>query len=231
MREINQMSRDNKARNNVCWKCGEVGHFAREHPLGDAKTQDRHAGKIQHTYTGTTPVPEKMWQDLMKKAISATASSMVLANKYKQMKNKMQQTQVVTSGATTTTTSPAKTTQKQYSFNPKTSTVSNTQTSVMKTVGTNVTQNQSKNQNWKGVTNTTSNGASVPTTSKNDKPTSPITRSKAKNALIQLLETIPENLLSDSETECEDNNSISEGEETEVDEEYIHVSHSDLEEQ
>ena len=80
-----------------------------------------------------------MWQDLMKKTISATASSMVLANKYKQMKNKMQQTQVVTSGATTTTTSPAKTTQRQYSFNPKTSTVSNTQTSVMKTVGTNGT--------------------------------------------------------------------------------------------
>ena len=48
-----------------------------------------------------------MWQDLMKKAISATASSSVLANKYKQMKNKIQQTQVATSGATTTT-SPAK---------------------------------------------------------------------------------------------------------------------------
>ena len=32
-----------------------------------------------------------------------------------------------------------------------------------------------------------------------------MTRSKAKNALIHLLETIPENLLSDSETECEDN--------------------------
>ena len=43
-----------------------------------------------------------MRQDLMKKAINATASSMVLANKYKQMKNKMEQTQVVTSGATTT---------------------------------------------------------------------------------------------------------------------------------
>ena len=178
-----------------------------------------------------------MWQDLMKKAINATASNMVLANKYKQMKNKIQQTQVVTSGTTTTTTSPAKTTQRQYSFNPKTSTVSNTQTSVVKTVGTGVTQNQSKNQNWKGkgnkisVINTTSGGTLVPTTSKNDKPTSPITRSKAKNALIQLLETIPENLLSDSETECEENNGMSEGEETEVDEEYIHVSHSDIEEQ
>ena len=58
-----------------------------------------------------------------------------------------------------------------------------------------------------------------------------MTRSKAKNALIHLLETIPENLLSDSEMECEDNNTVSEGEETEVDEEYIHVSHSDIEEQ
>ena len=104
----------------------------------------------------------------------------------------------------------------------------------MKTGGTSVTQNQSKNQNWKGkgnkisITNTPGSGISVPITSKNDKPTGLITRSKAKNALIQLLKTILENLLSDSETECEDNNSIPEGEETEVDEEYIHVSHSDI---
>ena len=100
-----------------------------------------------------------------------------------------------------------------------------------------MTQGQTKNQNWKlkgsksNGTTTTSNGTSVPTTSKNDKPTGPITRSKAKNALIQLLETIPENLLLDCETECEDTNVISEGEVTEVDEEYIHVCHSDIEEQ
>ena len=97
--EINQINRDNKARNNACWKCGEVGHFSRECPLNETKdtnTQDRYAGKIQYTYTGSTPVTEKMWQDLMKKAINATASSMVLANKYKQMKNKVQQTQAAT---------------------------------------------------------------------------------------------------------------------------------------
>ena len=144
MCEINQINRDNRARNNACWKCGEVGHFARECPLRDAKIQDRYAGKIQHTYTGTTPVTEKMWQDLMKKAISATASNIVLANKYKQMKNKIQQTPVITTGTTTTTTSPAKSTQKQYSTNPKISTTPNTQTVVMKTVGTSVTQNPSK---------------------------------------------------------------------------------------
>ena len=49
----------------------------------------------------------------MKKATNATASSMVLANKYKQMKNKVQQMQMATSGTTTATTSPVKTTQKQ----------------------------------------------------------------------------------------------------------------------
>ena len=98
-------------------------------------------------------------------------------------------------------------------------------------------QNPSKNQNWKSKgnkissTGTSGGGVLVTATNKNDKPIGPITRSKAKNALIQLLETIPEKLLSDSETECEDNNGISEGEETEVDEEYIHVTHSDIEEQ
>ena len=96
MCEINQTNRDNRARNNACWKCGEVGHFSRECPLNETKDTDRYAGKIQHTYTGTTPVTEKMWQDLMKKAISATASNIVLANKYKQMKNKVQQTQAAT---------------------------------------------------------------------------------------------------------------------------------------
>ena len=153
------------------------------------------------------------------------------------MKNKIQQTPVVTTGTTTTTTSPTKTIQKQYSANPKKSTVPNTQTSVMKAVGTSVTQNLGKNQNWRSKGNKISSasipggGVLVTATSQNDKPIGPITRSKAKNALIQLLETIPENLLSDSGTECEDNNGISEGEETEVDEEYIHVSHSDIEEQ
>ena len=49
-----------------------------------------------NTYTGSTPVTEKMWQDLMKKTINATASSMVLANKYTQMKNKVQQPQAAT---------------------------------------------------------------------------------------------------------------------------------------
>ena len=237
MCEINQINRDNKARNNACWKCGEVGHFARECPLGDTKIQDRYAGKIQHTYTGTTPVTEKMWQDLMEKAISATANNIVLANKYKQIKNKIQQTPVATTSTTTTTTNPNKTTQKQYSMIPKVSTMPNTQTAVTKAIGTSVTQNIGKNQNWKSKGNkisgagASSGGVPVTAIGKNDKTIGPITRSKAKNALIHLLETIPENLLSDSETECEDNNGISEGEETEVDEEYIHVSHSDIKEQ
>ena len=160
-----------------------------------------------------------------------------MANKYKQIKNKIQQTPVTTTGTTTTTTGPAKTTQKQYSANPKASTMPNTQTVVMKTVRTSVIQNPGKNQNWKSKGNkissasTSSGGVPVTAISKNDKPIGPITRSKAKNALIQLLETILENLLSDSETECEENNGISEGEETEVDEEYIHVTHSNIEEQ
>ena len=237
MCEINQINRDNKARNNACWKCGEVGHFAWECPLGDTKIQDRYAGKIQHIYTGTTPVTEKMWQDLMKKAISAMASNIVLANKYKQIKNKMQQTPVATTGTTITTTNPTKTTQEQHSMGPKVSTMPNTQIVGMKTIGTSVTWNTGKNQNWKSKGNkissagTTSGGVPVTVIGKNDKTTGPITRLKAKYALIHLLETIPINLLSDSETECEDNNTISEGEETKVDEEYIHILHSDIEEQ
>ena len=43
--EINQITRDNKAKNNACWKCGKVGHFAWECPSNESKTQDRYAGK------------------------------------------------------------------------------------------------------------------------------------------------------------------------------------------
>ena len=86
-----------------------------------------------------------MWQELMKKAINATTSSMVLANKYKQMKNKVQQTQMTTAAAT----SSLKTTQKQYVSTPKMTTISSPQTSVMKPVGARASQNQSKNQSWK----------------------------------------------------------------------------------
>ena len=177
-----------------------------------------------------------MWQDLMKKAISATASNIVLANKYKQIKNKIKQTPIATTSTTITMTNPAKITQKQYSRGPKVSTTPNTQTVGTKTMATNVTQNIGKNQNWKSKGNkissvgTSDGGVPVTTIGKNDKTMGPITRSKTKNALIHLLETIPENLLSDLEMECEDNNVVSEGEETELDEEYIHISHSDIEE-
>ena len=94
--ELNQINNDNKVRNNACWKCSEVGHFALECPLNDVKDdklQDIYDGQIQHTYTGSTPVTEKMWHDLMKRAISATANNMVLDNTYKKMKNKVQQAQ------------------------------------------------------------------------------------------------------------------------------------------
>ena len=42
---------------------GNVGKWAilLGSPSNEIKTQDRYAGKIQHTYTGSTPVTEKMW--------------------------------------------------------------------------------------------------------------------------------------------------------------------------
>ena len=79
--------------------------------------------------------------------------------------------------------------------------MSTTQTSDIKPVGVSTTQNQGKNQNCRGrgskagTPSTANTGTSVQPLVKNDKPTGPVTRSKAKNALIQLLETLLENLL------------------------------------
>ena len=149
--QLNQINRDNKVRNNACWKCGEVGHFAQQCPLNvkDGKLQDKYTGQVQHTYTGSTPVTEKMWHDLMKRAISATANNVALANKYKQMKNKVQ-VQAASSNVTTTTSSIPTATQKQYTTTPKTTVTTSAQTSVMKSVGTSASQSSNKNQNWRG---------------------------------------------------------------------------------
>ena len=68
------------------------------------------------------------------------------------------------------------------------------------------------------------------TSGKNSKYTGPMTRSRTKNALIQLLETIPENLLTDAETECEDNVLTDNNNETDGEGDFIHISHSDVEE-
>ena len=233
--ELNQINRDNKVRNNACWKCGEVAHFAWECPLNnviDGKLQDKYAWQIQHTYTGSTPVTENMWHDLIKRAISATANNMVLASKYKQMKNKVQLAQATSSSVTMTTSSTPKTTQKQYTTTPKTTVTTSPQTLVMKPVGTSATQSSNKNQNWRGSGNKTttmgtgtSTSTSVTTSGKNGKYTGPTTRSRTRNALNQLLETIPENLLTDSETECEDNVlTDNNNNETDVEEDFIHVT-------
>ena len=52
-----------------------------------------------------------------------------------------------------------------------------------------------------------------------------------KNTLIQLLGMIPKNLLTDSKTECEDNVLTDNNNEMDVEKDFIHISHSDVEEQ
>ena len=91
-----------------------------------------------------------MWHDLMKRAISTTTNNMVLANKYKQMKNMVQQAQAALSNATMTTSSTPKTTQKQYTITSKTKVTTFPQTAVMKPLSTSASQSSNKNQNWIG---------------------------------------------------------------------------------
>ena len=88
--EMNQVGWDNKAKNNICWKCGDVGHFACKCPQDnkDSIVTDKFAGRIQHTYLDSTPVTERMLQELMEEAINATASNIIMAGEYKQIKGK-----------------------------------------------------------------------------------------------------------------------------------------------
>ena len=86
--EMNQVGWDNKAKNNICWKCRDVGHFACKCPQcnKDNIVTDKFAGRILHTYLGSTPVTERMLRELMEGAINATASNIIITREYKQMK-------------------------------------------------------------------------------------------------------------------------------------------------
>ena len=140
--------------------------------------------------------------DLMKKAINSEVNRRTTQAKYKRLKNKVQQ-------LTTAITAPTNNEQKiTVAKSTATKTPSTSSIRATTTVGKVVT---------KPAKSTTSVAPSVPqvvitpntvTTSKpkNGKTvisyTGPITRARAKKqAQVHLLETIPENLLSDSEDE------------------------------
>ena len=146
----------------------------------------------------TLPIRQNLMTDMMKRAINSEVGRRTAQAKYKRLKNKVQQ--ITTASSTPTTT-------KQKLSKATTSANIGTTSARPVTVASKA--------NTKTTKATTTVAPSVPkmvvktepvttTTAKNSKATTsytgPITRAKAKKqAQVQLLETIPENLLSESD--------------------------------
>ena len=178
-----------------------LSHFAREcphnTPEGNQSKPNPVAANAEINIPSTLPIRQNLMTDMMKRAINSEVGRRTVKAKYKRLKNKVQQ-------ITTASSTPA-TTKQKYS---KTTTFANIGTSARPVT-------VASKANTKTTKATTTVAPSVPkmvvrtepvttTTGKNSKATTsytgPITRAKAKKqAQVQLLETIPENLLSESD--------------------------------
>ena len=200
--EVTSADDNGRARNNNYWKCGDTGHFARECPRntpeGNQPKPNPVAANAEINIPWTLPIRQNLMTDMMKRAINSEVGRRTAQAKYKMLKNKVQQITAASSTPTTT---------KQKS--PKATTSANIGTTSARPATV------ASKANTKTTKATTTVAPSVPkmvvktepvttTKSKTSKATTsytgPVTRAKAKQqAQEQILETIPENLLSDSD--------------------------------
>ena len=202
--EVTNTDDNGRTRNNNCWKCGDTGHFARECPRntleGNQPKPNPVAANAEINIPWTLPIRQNLMTDMMKRAINSEVGRRIAQAKYKKLKNKVQQ-------ITTASSTPTTTMQKSV----KATTSANIGTTSARPVTV------ASKANTKTTKATTTVAPSVPKmvvktepvttiTAKNSKATTsytgPMTRAKVKKqAQVQLLETIPENLLSDSDDE------------------------------
>ena len=166
-------------------------------PEGNQPKPNPVAANAEINIPWTLPIRQNLMTDMMKRAINSEVGRRIAQAKYKRLKNRVQQITTASSTPATTKQKFSKTTCSgnihTTSARPATVT-SKTNTKTTKATTTVAPSVPKMVVRTESVTTTTGKNSNATTSY-----TGPITRAKAKKQdQVQLLETIPENLLSES---------------------------------